>query len=411
MKNFFSKERSSLNTAFLCIVFFVFGVAIGFRHETAMGKMLGIKQETAANTTADFTPFWKVWNTLNEKFPDAAKVSDQDRVYGAIAGLTASMGDPYTTFFKPDEAKSFQEQIAGAFGGIGVEIGIKDNVLTVIAPLKDTPGDRAGIKPGDKILKIDSTSTANMTVEKAISLIRGTKGTTVTLTILPLGEQDTKEVKIVRDTINVPTLDTELRPDGIFVVRLYSFSANSATLFRDAMKKFGASKSDKLLLDLRGNPGGYLDAAVNMASWFLPNGKTIVTEDYGGTQEPKVYRSLGYSLPTKNLKFVILIDSGSASASEILAGAMQDSGKAKLVGTQSYGKGSVQEVIPVTADTILKVTVAKWLTPNGTWISLKGLTPDFKVEYTKADATAKRDPQMDKGAELLNNWTAIPAKK
>jgi carboxyl-terminal processing protease len=284
-----------------------------------------------------------------------------------------------------------------------MEVGMKDKILTVIAPLKDTPAYKAGIKSGDKILKIDKTTTTNLSIDAAIKLIRGPKGTTVTLTILRDGMNQPQEIKIVRDTINIPTLDTEMRKDGIFVIKLYSFDANSANLFRDAMKKFVDSGTDKLLLDLRGNPGGYLDAAVDMASWFLPGNKVVVTEDYGGNKSPDVYRSKGYDIFTNKLKFVILMDGGSASASEILAGAMQDNGRAKLVGTQSFGKGSVQEVVNITKDTILKITVAKWLTPNGTSISEKGLTPDYPVEITQKDFDAKKDPQMDKAVQLLLN--------
>ncbi len=354
-------------------------------------------------TQADFAPFWKVWNEINEKYPNASKISDQARVYGAISGLMSSLNDPYSVFFGPDEAKSFEEEIAGNFTGIGMEVGIKDKILTVIAPLKDTPAYRANIKPGDKILKIDKTVTSGLSIEEAIKLIRGEKGTPVVLTTFREGNKDPMEVKIIRDTINIPTLDTELRPDGVFVIRLYSFSANSANLFRDAMKKFVDAKTDKLLLDLRGNPGGYLDAAVDIASWFLPSEKTIVTEDYGNAKDQEIFRSKGYDIFTDKLKFVILIDGGSASASEIVAGAMQDQGRAKLVGTQSFGKGSVQETEKITPDTLLKITVAKWLTPKGTWISLKGLTPDYPVEVTKKDIETKNDPQLNKAVELLTN--------
>ena len=285
-----------------------------------------------------------------------------------------------------------------------MEIGIKDKALTVIAPLKNTPAYRAGIKSGDKILKIDETVTAGLGLDQAIKLIRGEQGTTVSLSILREGEQEPMEIKVVRDIINIPTLDTELRKDGIFVVKLYSFSASSPSLFRDAIRQFSQAKTDKLLLDLRGNPGGYLEAAISMASWFLPEGKVVVTEDYGEESEPKVYRSKGYNVFNDKLKFVILIDGGSASASEILAGAMQDHKKALLVGSQSYGKGSVQEVVEVTPDTLLKITVAKWLRPSGELITDKGLTPDYAVEFTKENADEKSDPQMDKAVELLLNW-------
>ena len=402
--------RKNTSIILLFAGFFFLGIYIGFNYQPAIDKITSISgKETAVVTQADFSPFWKTWNAINEKYPDAIKINDQKRVYGAISGLVNSLDDPYSAFFNPEDTKIFEDDISGSFGGIGVEIGMKNKIITVVAPLKDTPGYRAGIKSGDKILKIDQIITSDMTIEKAVSLIRGEKGTTVVLTVFRDEEKEPREIKIVRDIINVPTLDTELRPDGIFVIKLYSFSANSADLFRLALKKFSESNTDRLLLDLRGNPGGYLDIAVDMVSWFLPNGKVVVIEDYGNNAKQKVFRSVGYNVFTNKLKFVILIDGGSASASEIVAGALQDHGRAKLVGEQSYGKGSVQEVMKITSNTILKITVAKWLTPNGTSISTKGLTPDYKVEYTKEDSTSegKKDSQVDKAVELLNNWTPI----
>jgi len=387
---------------------FLLGVFIGFRNSPAIEKITTISnKETPVGINADFAPFWKAWNTINEKYPNADKVTDQNRVYGAISGLVSSLNDPYSVFFNPEESKSFQEDVEGSFSGIGMEVGMKDKIITVISPIKDTPAYRAGIKSGDKILKIDKTVTSNLTIEKAIKLIRGEKGTTVALTIFRDGDKQPREISIVRDTINIPTLDSELTKDNIFVIKLYSFTANSADLFRDAIKKLYESKSDKLVLDLRGNPGGYLDSAVSMASWFLPSGKPVVIEDYGNNSKQTIHRSAGYDIFTDKLKFVILIDSGSASASEILAGAMQDYGKAKLVGAQSFGKGSVQEVVDLTENTTLKITIAKWLTPSGKSISEKGLTPDYLVELTPSDANAKKDPQMDKAIELLKNWSPI----
>lgn len=238
-----------------------------------------------------------------------------------------------------------------------------------------------------------------MTVEDAIAIIRGPKGTKVILTIKQNG--DTKDVAIERDTIVIPTIDTKLRDDGVFVISLYNFSSNSATLFRGALREFILSGSDKLLLDLRNNPGGYLEAATDMASFFLPAGKTIVTEDSGTKAPQKSDRSKGYDVFTDKLKMVVLINEGSASASEILAGALREHGVAKLVGEKSYGKGSVQELVEITPETSLKVTVARWLTPNGNWISGKGITPDVEVKFTKKDADKKIDPQMDKAVEIL----------
>ena len=386
---------------FIVVISFFIGVNIGYTHRPAIEKITTVtNKETAVNTNADFSTFWKVWEKINEKYPEAKKISDQDKVYGATEGLVSSLNDPYSVFFSPNEAKSFEEEIAGNFSGVGMEVGIKDKILTVIAPLKNTPAYRANIKPGDKILKIDKKVTSGLSIEDAIKMMRGEKGTQVTLTIFREGAKQPIEIKITRDTINIPTLDTEIRKDGIFVIKLYSFSENSANLFKDAIKAFVSSGSDKLLLDLRGNPGGYLDSAVDISSWFLDSSKTVVTEDYGNNRKPEIYRSRGYNVFNDKLKFAILIDSGSASASEIVAGAMQDHKKAVLVGSQSYGKGSVQEAIKLTPDTLLKITVAKWLTPSGKSISLKGLTPDFVVENTK-NQDPKKDPQLDKAVEVL----------
>ncbi len=359
------------------------------------------KDPEGTKTTADFKAFWKVWNILNEKSIYTKKATDQDRVWGATEGLASSLGDPYTVFFSPEENKLFNDQIHGSFGGIGAEIGMKDKVLTIVAPLKDTPAWNAGIKSGDKILKIDKTDTSNMTIDKAISLIRGEKGTPVTLTIFRPGEKQTREFKVVRDVITIPTIDTELRPDGIFVIKFYSFSENSAELFRGALQKFIDSKSNKLILDLRGNPGGYLDSAINIGSWFIDEGKTIVIEDFGDNKKPETYRSHGPKIFTDKLNFVVLVDGGSASASEILAGALKEQGIATLVGEKTYGKGSVQELVDVTPGTSLKVTIAKWLTPNGLSISEHGLDPNVVVKFTEKDAEAKRDPQMNKAVEIL----------
>lgn len=357
------------------------------------------------NEALNLTPFWEALSILDEKFVATTASSsipaDDDKVWGAIEGLAASYGDPYTTFFPPKESEQFEEEVRGDFGGIGVEIGIKENVLTVIAPLKGTPGERAGLKPGDFILKIDGTYTTGMTVEDAITLIRGPKGTTVTLTLRQNGT--VKDVPIVRDTIIIPTVDTKLRDDGVFVISLYNFSANSPALFRNALREFIDADTDKLVLDLRNNPGGYLEAATDMASWFLPLGKAVVIEDSGGKNPEKTHKSVGYDIFNDNLKMAILINEGSASASEILAGALGEHGVATIVGEKSFGKGSVQELIEVTPETSLKVTVARWLTPQRHSISDNGIKPDVEVKLTKEDVEKKNDVQMEKAAEILKN--------
>jgi len=402
-QEFITTKKGSIFAVSLALFFF-FGFYAGNHSQAKTVQSTNLTQSEMSAINADFAPFWKVWKTINEKFPNAGEVTNQERIYGAINGLVGSLDDPYSVFFEPEEAKMFEEDISGNFSGVGMEVGKRNGSMTVIAPLKNTPAEKAGIKAGDMIIKIDVENTLDMSVEKAVKLIRGESGTDVVITILREGEDKPREIKITRAIINIPTLDTELRKDGIFVIRLYSFSANSANLFRNAIRDFKKTKSDKLLLDLRGNPGGYLNSAVDMASWFLDSSKTVVIEDYGGEIDPKIYRSRGYDLFDEKLKFIILIDGGSASASEILAGAMQDYGIAKLVGDKSYGKGSVQEVTNVTPDTIFKVTVAKWLTPNKKMIDKTGLTPDYLVPNTAKDRDAKLDPQMNKAVELLNNW-------
>ena len=381
---------------------FSLGTYVGYSRRSEVEKVVQvINKEPQVETTADFSAFWKAWNIINKKSIYAKKVTDQDRVWGAISGMASSLKDPYTTFFPPDENKLFNAEIAGSFEGIGAEIEIKDKILTVVSPLKDTPAWKAGLKAGDKILKIDNTVTTDITVEKALGLIRGAHGTSVRLTILRGEEKETREFNIIRDKIEIPTIETELRPDNIFVIKFYSFSENSATLFKDALKKFVDSGSSKLVLDMRGNPGGYLDAAVDIGSWFIDEGKVIVSEDFEGNGKNVYYRSHGPRIFTDKLSFVVLVDGGSASASEILAGALQEYGIATLVGEKTFGKGSVQELINITDNTSLKVTVAKWLTPNGKSISLQGLEPDVKVPFTRKDLDKKLDPQMDKAVEIL----------
>ncbi len=384
---------------------FFLGMSVGVSAHPAIQDVTTLSgKETGQLATVDFSPFWKAWSLINEKYVathSTSTASDQERVYGAIKGMVDALGDPYTTFFPPADSEIFQSEISGNFEGVGMEVGEKDGVLVVIAALKNTPAERAGIQPGDKILKISDTSTANLNVDEAVKVIRGKKGTPVTFTILRDPVKDPFTVSVIRDVINIPTIDTKLRPDGVFVIQLYNFSATSPDLFRSALRQFVNSHSDKLILDLRGNPGGYLEAAVDMASWFLPTGSVVVTEDYGKGKDQQISRSRGYNIFNKDLKMVVLINGGSASASEILAGALSEHGVAKLVGQQSFGKGSVQELINLTPDTALKVTVARWLTPNGKSISNGGLTPDVEVKMTAEDVTTGKDPQMEAAANLL----------
>lgn len=356
----------------------------------------------------DIAQLWRAWDILNQNFiqthASTSIPTTQEKIYGAIAGLTASFGDPYTVFFPPVQAQIFSEDISGQFGGVGMEMDLnKGGEIVVVAPLKDSPAEHAGIRSGDIVLAVGATSTEGMLVEKAVTLIRGPKGTTVKLTIRREGVEKPFDISIVRDTIQIPEIKTYKRADGIFVIQLYTFSGNSAGLFRNGLREFVLSGSNKLIFDLRGNPGGYLDAAVQMASYFLPLGDKIVTEDFKGKQDNVVNRSFGYNVfAGQNLKMAILVDQGSASASEILAAALGQHNVAKLVGTRTFGKGSVQTLIDVGGGAQLKVTIARWLTPNGTSISDGGIAPDIAAtSTTAADIAVGKDPTMDAAAKYL----------
>ena len=392
-----------LGTAVILVIVFAAGMYTGYSNRPWIDRISGVSNKDPQVTTgADFGPFWKVWNIINEKSIDPSVATDQDRVWGAIQGLMGSLNDPYSVFFPPQDAKDFNAQISGQFDGVGMEVGVKDNVLTVVSPLKGSPAEKAGIKAGDQILKIGNTVTSNLSLDDAVNMMRGTKGTPVTLTIAREGDTAPRVITIVRDTIAIPTIDQKVLPGGIHVISLYNFDANSAALFHDEILKFKASGDTKLILDLRGNPGGYLDAAVDIASWFLPSDKVVVTENYGSKQPPDVFKSKGYNIFDSNLKMAILVDGGSASASEILSGALSEQGVAKLIGTQTFGKGSVQELVPVTDDTFLKITVAKWYTPDNISISEKGLTPDIVVQPGKNDVIGGQDAQLDRAVQYIN---------
>ncbi|MDO8523347.1 MAG: S41 family peptidase [bacterium] len=403
------KLMSLAGAAILVAAIFAFGVYIGIRlpGENKVVQVLSKRPPVSLQGNIDFGPFWQAWDLVTQKYVDIDNVKRQDMVYGAISGLLKSLGDPYTVFFPPKENTEFQSEVKGAFEGVGMEVGMRKNIITVIAPLKDSPAEKAGIKAGDKILKIDDHSAADISLEEAIGYIRGPKGTKVKLLIVRNGEDSTRTIEIERAVINIPVINTSpedkykdiTAQNSIYIVTLYNFSETSPDQFRTALRSFVMSGKNKLILDLRNNPGGYLEAAVDIASWFLPQGDIVVQEDFGkGNKE--VHRSRGYDI-FKDLPMVILVNEGSASASEILAGALRDHNIAKLIGAKTFGKGSVQELLPLTSDTSLKITIAKWLTPNGVSISEKGLDPDIPVEFKKEDADADKDPQMEKAIEVL----------
>ncbi|TSC62719.1 MAG: Carboxy-terminal-processing protease [Parcubacteria group bacterium Greene0416_14] len=409
---------AALAVFFVGAAFFA-GVSVGIDSTPTVDQSASVLNKDGA-VSVDFAPFWKAWNVLSEKFVPASTtapvVDDSARVWGAIEGLAESVGDPYTVFLPPEETRMFFENVEGNFQGVGMEVGIRHDILTVIAPLKGTPAEKAGILPGDKIIQIDDTSTARLSIDEAVQRIRGEKGTSVKLKLVREDVDEPIDVTVIRDVIEVPTIETEVTSvkasddtdestsplvNNVYVLRLFSFTGDSTKRFADALRDFAKSGTNKLIIDLRGNPGGFLESAVDMASWFLPSGKIIVRQEGSKSEEDKVWRSKGYDIFTDNLKLVVLVNGGSASASEILAGALSEHGAATVVGTQTFGKGSVQELVEITPDTALKVTVARWLTPNGKSISEEGITPDVVVSMSSEDIKAKKDPQLAKAIEIL----------
>lgn len=405
-KKFMGLARLAVFFALVAVLSFGSGFLVGADGKDLLARTPFFSDglDATPDTTADLGDFWKAWNTLNTRFVQThgttSAPKSEEKIWGAIQGMTKAFGDPYTVFMPPEQAKIFAEDIAGNFTGVGMEIGVnKEGVLTVIAPLKDTPAEKAGIRPGDQIISIDEKSTEGMSTDEAVKLIRGEKGTPVKFRMFRSGE--VSEITVIRDVINVPNITNGIdQESGVYVIALYTFTANSASQVNGALADFRASGAKKLLIDLRGNPGGYLEAAVRIASNFLPEGTTVVTEDYKGHQENLVHRTKGGTRIPEGTTVAILIDQGSASASEILSGALQDNKVATLIGTRSFGKGSVQELVEIGGGS-LKVTVARWLTPSGRSISDGGLTPDIKVERTQEDFAAGKDPQKARAIQFL----------
>ncbi len=350
--------------------------------------------------TIDFSLFWNAYSELQENFIDPSAIDNQKIIYGAIEGMTQSLDDPYTSFFNPERAHRFQQDLSGSFEGIGVEIGVKKELLTVVAPLEGTPGQTAGLKAGDIIAKIDGKDSLNMTTDDAVSLIRGPKGTNVTLTIVREELKNPKDITITRGTISIPAMKWSLKDGNIAYIQLFQFDESLSSEFTSATREILQSPAKRIILDLRNNPGGYLDIAQSIAGFFLENGKIVTIEDLGADKEQQIYKTSG-SASLSGYPVVVLINQGSASASEILAGTLRDNRNIKLIGMKSFGKGSVQEVINLRGGSFLKITIAKWLTPNGNSIAEVGLEPDIKIDITDHDMQLDKDPQLDKALEIV----------
>jgi len=378
-----------------------FGAGLVIGEETVRKSYLASNEQNQFKSNLNLDIVFEAWKKLSDKYVGSLP-DNKAMVYGMAKGMTGALGDPYTVFFEPEKAKKFMEDLKGSFEGIGAEIGMKDNILTVIAPIKDTPADKAGIKAGDKILKIDGNDTSGLAVDEAVSKIRGVKGTKVKLTLMSEGDAAPRDVEITRDVINVKSVVWELKEDNIAYISLSEFTENSVKEFADVAGKVKESPAKKIVLDLRGDPGGYLDAAVDIAGFFLPQNTLVVREDFGGKYPANDYKTQ-FKPVLDQYPLVILIDKGSASAAEILAGAISEQKGSKLIGEQTFGKGSVQEFISLSDGSTIKVTVAEWLTPKGKSINKEGISPDVEVKISADDIKDKKDPQLDKAIEVIKN--------
>ncbi|MGB2791009.1 MAG: S41 family peptidase [Candidatus Moraniibacteriota bacterium] len=400
--------------SFASIFFVAFLIALAYVIGVERGQMEGSSNEASTfslPTSSIFSPaknsdhpdmsvFWKTWDILHERFVDREHLDTTTLLYGAIKGMLAATDDPYTTFFDPEENKSFQEDIAGSFEGIGAEIGMKNKILTVVAPLDDSPAQKAGIRSGDMIVKIDDESTAEMNIDEAVKKMRGPKGTDVKLTIFRDGEKETRDITIHRGTISVKSVKLDWKGGDIAIVKINQFGEETVDEFAAAVKDIRSRPTRGIVIDLRDDPGGLLDAAVNIGSLMIPKGKPVVLEEDSKKNRETLSTRGGDVL--SGIPTVVLINEGSASAAEILSAALRENrDNVTLIGKKSFGKGSVQELVSISKSTSLKVTVARWLTPNGEQINKAGIKPDIEVDRTSDDFEAGRDPQMDKALEVV----------
>lgn len=391
------------------ILVFVIGFWVGFEKGkqsqlSATQQVIPLNQaiieNKEGNQEIDFSLYWKVWDILKEKYVDAEKLDANKLLYGSINGMLQATGDPYTSFLTPEENKRFNEDIEGSFEGIGAELGIKNEILTIVAPLEGTPAEKAGLRPGDKIIKINGKSTTDMTLEGAVNEIRGPKETAVVLTIFREGENDTRDISVERNVISVKSVEMEIKNNNIVYIKITRFGEDTTKEFSEALKKSISGNIGGLIIDLRNNPGGYLDASVSIASKMLPKGSVVVIEENSDKSQDKIYAE--NTDVASGIRTVILINEGSASASEILAGALKDNREnVTIVGKKSFGKGSVQELIKLPKETATKITVARWLTPGGNQINETGITPDIEVELTVEDYESNKDPQLDKAIQII----------
>ncbi|MFA7662292.1 MAG: S41 family peptidase [Patescibacteria group bacterium] len=346
----------------------------------------------------DFKLFWEAWDLLEKNYVDQP-ISEKDLFYGAISGLVNSLNDPHSVFLNPEKTAEFNREMNGEFEGIGAELGIRADRITIISPLPNTPAKKAGLQPQDQILAIDKIDTTGMSLDEAVNRIRGEGGTNVVLTILRKGETEFREVTITRAKIVVPSLTWEMKNNQIAYIEVANFNSDAIEAFDKAAREILLKNPKGIILDLRNNPGGFFNASISIADYWIDNG-VIVKEVFSDKTE-KAY-SATEATPFGNIPTVILVNGGSASASEIVSGALQDNKLATIIGEKTYGKGSVQSLNYLKDGSSIKLTIAKWLTPNGNQINGIGITPDVVIEMKSEDYENYLDPQMDKAFEILN---------
>jgi carboxyl-terminal processing protease len=403
---YISKKKINKFILFLLFTVLVGGIFLfGFYLGGINNNVFSLAYSEEAKNTAlnnnkdyfDFNLYFEVWNSIKDNHVDKNKIKDRDLFYGSLEGLTGATNDPYTIFMNPELTKEFYEDLSGTFEGIGAEIGMRNEIVTVIAPLDGMPAQKAGLRAGDKIYAIDGESALGLTVNEAVKRIRGEKGTEVTLTIIR-GENKPLDITIVRDMIFVASVKSEMLADNIYYIKISNFNDDTQSLFNQTVVEILLKQPEGIILDLRNNPGGYLETAVYIASEWIEAGP-IVAEQFGENRRAE-HPSNG-SARLSSFPTAVLINEGSASASEILAGALRDYGKATILGKQSFGKGSVQAVKDLSDGSSLKITIAKWLTPEGDYIHDKGIAPQIEIDFTEDDINNDRDPQLDGAVEFI----------
>lgn len=395
-------QRRTLAIALLTLVIFSCGALVGFSIGRGGAAFPAVFQNVEKDSPS-FGMVQDVWETLQKEYY-VQPLKQTEAVYGAVRGLVGSVNDPYTSFFTPQEAKLFQDEISGSFEGIGTEIGIKNGKLVIIAPLPDSPAEKAGLASGDQILSIDGKSTEGFLLDIAVQTIRGAKGTDVKLVVVKEGATEPKELTITRDAITVSSVKFSMRSDGIGVMTLSHFGPQTKKESTAAANAFLVQHGKGLIVDLRNNPGGYLDGAVDVTALFVDSGTLVVSEKYA---DGRVIRHLTKGGGTlKGIATAVLVDEGTASAAEIVAGALQDHRKATVIGEKTFGKGSVQQLQELSDGSNLKITVAHWFTPNDRTIQDTGIEPDEVVPLTSDDHANDRDPQMEAAMKALETVAA-----